>query len=300
MLFEKAPTLEAVEEALSGFKHRRAHANVPPGWMSSGTGLVADLFPSINGRAAIDVFASEWPDGMGDPKSDAMLFGAWTMGFFGPFTFPGNLERAVQHSYEFEAAGRLARAHRAFVRVNASYVFGAGPDAKVSPEGYDALTELEAMTRLGRELLSVPGALVYFNPSGEVLADAERIDGTLGFARGADVSPMPLWSNVRMAHLSDVPGWIVMDTIGMGQLDRDDLEAVFPASGFDPGNVAGFLRNAAEYLRARGPVVKDGNTMDGPGRHWVASMREEGVMPGLGRPVLRWSPQGVEVPEGLR
>ncbi len=185
--------------------------------------------------------------------------------------------------------------------MNASYVFGSGPDATVIPDGYDALTELEAMTRLVRELLGVPGALVYFNPSGEVLADAERIDETLEFARGADVSALPLWCNVRMAHLSEVPGWMVMDTIGMEQLERDDLEAVFPSKGFDPGEVAGFLRNASEYVRAKGPVVKDGNTMDSAsGQRWVASSREEGVMPGWGRPVLRWAPQGVEVPAALK
>jgi fermentation-respiration switch protein FrsA (DUF1100 family) len=87
----------------------------------------------------------------------------------------------------------------------------------------------------------------------------------------------------------------------MEQLERDDLEAVFPVKGFDPGAVAAFLRNAAEYVRAKGAVVKDGNTMDGPGaRRWVASMHEEGLVPGLGRPVLRFQPQGVEVPEALR
>ncbi len=89
VLFERAPSLEAIEENLRGFKHRRAPANIAPGWMSSGRGLVADLFPSINGRAAIDVFDGEWPDHMGDPKGDVMLFGSWSMGFFGPFTFRG-------------------------------------------------------------------------------------------------------------------------------------------------------------------------------------------------------------------
>ena len=65
----------------------------------------------------MDVLESLWPDSMGDPKEDVDLFGAWSMGAFGPLAFPGNLKRAAEQAVAFEGAAAAVSAHRAFVRL---------------------------------------------------------------------------------------------------------------------------------------------------------------------------------------
>ncbi|MDJ0847938.1 MAG: hypothetical protein QNK04_06055 [Myxococcota bacterium] len=36
---------------------------------------------------------------MGDPQREPLLMGAWSMGHFGPFAYPGGLERAAQQCW---------------------------------------------------------------------------------------------------------------------------------------------------------------------------------------------------------
>jgi hypothetical protein len=61
----------------------------------SGPGLTVAFLPEVNGYVAVDVVNQPWPDLMGDPKSDPLTFGAWTMGHFGPLAFPRGLARAA-------------------------------------------------------------------------------------------------------------------------------------------------------------------------------------------------------------
>ena len=45
-------------------------------------------------RARWSLVDAPWPDHMGDVEQEAELFAAWNMGWFGPFAYPKNLERA--------------------------------------------------------------------------------------------------------------------------------------------------------------------------------------------------------------
>ena len=83
----------------------------------------------------------------------------------------------------------------------------------------------------------------------------------------------------------------------MGQLDVVDLEACFP-SGYNMQQVDGFLRTCGLYLFQNGEVIKDGDTMDGPGGvHWRGFYLEDGVWDPPRR-VLRWFPlDGSEAPQ---
>ena len=95
VLLAKPTTLDAITPLLSEFRivkrmddYKETHFGGPS--------LVVDYRPEVNGLVSVDIREGQWPDGMGDPKSDPMLFGAWTMGQYGPFTFPGGLQRAQQ------------------------------------------------------------------------------------------------------------------------------------------------------------------------------------------------------------
>ena len=297
VLFESAPSLEQLERALADadLVGRRDAAPGNP-WLG-GDSLLVRMRPEVNGVVTLDIVDAPWPDGMGDPKSDPELFGAWSLGAFGPFTFPGALARAATQAVLWpEASGSVSR-HRAFVRARASYVFGKGGDAPVIPEGYDAMAELFFVTDLCREVLKLEGAIGCFAPSGEVLLDRGSLEALLAEREQAELPPLDAWTNVRFFQLGDAVGWALMDTIGNDQLGVHDLEAGFPTETVNPDEVASWLRMVTLY--AMNNAIADGDTIDGPGGEWQATVTEEGLAPAP-RPTLRWVPTFVgDLPEGL-
>src|SRR5690348_2616153 len=165
-------TIEAVKAALCqrGFEIAR-EAPAQENWAFGGPTLVVPFLPDVNGDVAVDVVNQPWPDSMGDPKSDAITFAAWSMGHFGPSAFPGSLARARQHAWAWQPAQTVSDGHRGFIRLRTSYVFGAGKDAPVMPADYDPVAELLFLSEAATALLEAPGVLCYFNPNGEVLRD---------------------------------------------------------------------------------------------------------------------------------
>jgi hypothetical protein len=182
--------------------------------------------PEVNGYVLVDVLPHPWPDKMGDPKADPELFGAWGMGWFGPFVFPGNLMRAVEHSRGWSSAAQKTAEHAAFVRIKSSYVLGAGPEVRFLPDDYDALKELLFVTDVARSLLSLSQAVCYFNPNGETLHSPDSLESSLKYHADHGLPPLDVWSNIRRFEIGEV-GWTLMDTVGMRQLDVDDHEVVF-------------------------------------------------------------------------
>jgi hypothetical protein len=294
VLLERACDMAALKRALKEFAvERELEPSAEAPWMG-GEGLVVAMRPEVNGHLLVDVIDHAWPDAMGDPQTDPTLFAAWSMGWFGPFTYPGALQRAQVMSFSWPEAADVTNRHRAFVRVKASYAVGAAPDDPVLPEDYDPLAELERVTEVTSALLSLPGALAYFNPNGEVLRSRDALRGDLAEYRNAGLVPLPIWSNVRLFRFE--PDWLMMDTVGMEQLDVDDHEACFRKGVYEPGDADNFLRNATDYVRENGPVIKDGDTMDGPGEiRWQARHLEESLAE-RPRSVLRWFPMDGSTP----
>src|SRR5687768_698922 len=124
-------------------------------WMGGHETWVVAFRPKVNGYVVIESVAAPWPDHMGDPKTDPMLFGAWSMGFFGPFAWPGNFERAATYAGAFgqKKTVAIARRHAAIVRIRSTYVLGADKDAKVMPDDYEPRAELEFVTDVARAVL---------------------------------------------------------------------------------------------------------------------------------------------------
>lgn len=301
VLFERPVALEQLEGALTGFEIVKRIPEVT-NWVFSGPGLAVAFRPDINGYVAVDTVDKPWPDHMGDAKTEPMLFGAWATGLFGPFTFPEGLKRATQHSWGWPTGATIADRHSAFVRIKASYVFGDVPgDMPVFPKGYDPLAELEFVTRIALAVLRLPGALCYFNPNGEALRNLQRLEDALAFSRQQNVPPLDVYSNVRLFNMD---GWLLMDTVGNGQLglpDLPDLEAcMLKDRNYDLQSVDPFLRNTTLYVLHRGEVFRDGDTIDGPGKvRWRAWNRRTALISPPRRTLRFFPEEGSKPPDGL-
>jgi hypothetical protein len=260
VLVERAVAFEQLESALTGFEIVK---RIPPDVTNpvfGGPTLIVAFRPDINGYVAVDAVDKPWPDHMGDPKTEAMLFGAWSTGHLGPFTFPEGLKPARQHSWGWPEGATIADRHSAFVRIQASYVFGVSGDTPIFPKGYDPLAELEFVTRIALAVPRLPGSLCYFNPNGEALRSAQGLEDALAFARQQDVPPLDVYSNVRLFNVDS--GWLMMDTVGNGQLGLPDLPDVdacmLKDRNYSLQSVDPFLRNTTLYVLQRGEVFRDG------------------------------------------
>lgn len=258
-----------------------------------GPSIVVPFRPEVNGAVAIDVVNERWPDSMGDPKSDPLLFGAWSTAQYGPFTFPLGLERATQNAWDAPQCKSVGAQHGGYVRLRMSYGFGAREEDRVFPPDYDAMPELAFLNRLTDATLAVPNVLCYFNPNGEVLRDDRSFSATLRGCEEQKKLPLLLWANVRMYRLNE--SLLFMDTVGNQQFDRPDVEAIFPASDYEPNEVAYYLRNVTHYLLETKREIKSGESFDGPGESnlsWVVEASEKSVVTPPRR-VLRLCPQAV-------
>ncbi|HEY2343330.1 MAG TPA: DUF4261 domain-containing protein [Chthoniobacteraceae bacterium] len=256
----------------------------------SGPAVIVEYRPEANGYVSVDTMSSRWPDHMGDPKSEGMLFATWSMGHFGPLAFPYGLKRAGEQCRRWERAQEAIARHSAYLRVRSSYIFGGRKDAPVLPKDYDPRHELLFLTRMTSKLLNSPGTLCYFNPNGEVLASKSIFEESLEHHERHTLPPLDLWSNIRMFQIPD--GWLLMDSVGNYQLDIPDHEVAFRSGQFPPGQVDNFIRNVSLYVLEHGDVIKDGDTIDGPGNvRWQARRFENGVS-APPRDVYFWLPFG--------
>lgn len=310
ILFDRSVPADELADALAEFDIL-GRFEAAESWEFGGNGLTL-AFPAgeaptrPTGRLLVDTLSQCWPDGMGDPQDDPTLLGAWTMGHFGPFAYPGGLARAALQTWSWPGGRDVPLKHRGFVRLRATHAAEAGPDDPVIPPGYDPIAELRFVTAVALKLLMVPGALAYFNPNGETLRSPELVMDAVEYSDTAGVPPLDLWANVRLFNLE--ADWKLMDTVGHGQFDRPgwadsfpDLEACVPPGGrYDLQDVDGFFRNVCLYLISNGPAIADGDTVPGPGGvNWTAHVRRHGlVVPP--RATLRFVPDdGSEPPESL-
>jgi Domain of unknown function (DUF4261) len=136
-----------------------------------------------------------------------------------------------------------------------------------------------------------PGVICYFNPNGEVLRDRASFRELRTACKKQEKIPLPLWMNVRFFNVNDK--FSLMDTVGNGQLDLRDVEAVFPKAKYDPDDIDYCLRNVTHYLLGLDRDLKSGEEIDGPGESnltWTTEALKEGASPPPRR-VLRLYPK---------
>ena len=162
------------------------------------------------------------------------------------------------------------------------------------PQDYDPLVELVVLNTLVLPLFKVPGVLCYFNPNGEVLRDRATFREYYKGCKEQEKTPIALWSNVRFFNVNDRIG--LMDTVGNGQLDLQDVEAVFPKAKYEPEVIDYYLRNVSLYLLGLDRSMQSGEEIDGPGEtnlSWMTEVLKEGASPPPRR-VLRLYPKALE------
>lgn len=276
----------------------RREVQASDNWGFGGPTYVVDYRPEVNGYVAVDVVNHPWPDGMGDPQQESLIFGAWSMSCFGPVTFPGGLQRAMQQSWVWPEGKDAPNQHQGFLRIRSSYAFGADGKSPVWPEDYDAEQDLEFVTKVAQSLLVLPQALCYFNPGGEVLRNRELTEECLEYAESQSLPALDLWSNVRLFNIDE--NFSLMDTVGNEQLDLPDIEAVI-SRDYDCGEIDSFLRNATYYLLSKGAdVIKDKDTMDGPRNvRWQAHHFPNGLTDPPRRVICFVPLDGKEVPAAV-
>lgn len=302
ILLREPVSVEALQERLKGFTLLGTHKSMEDD--DAPVTLVYDYRAEVNGHLLVTPASIAWPDEMGDPDESPERFVAWSLGQYGPLAYPGCLQRAGEQSWGWEDAGQEVRHHGAHLRLLISYVLGLDEaseddeEVPLVPEDYDPLDELNFLTRAVTAVLEMPEAICYFNPGGEVLRDENGLRRGLNHAWNHELPPLDMWTNIRLFRATEE--WALMDTVGNGQLDLPDLEAVYLSDRYPPSEVEGFLRSASLYLLQSDEEVEEGDTADGPGDvQWMAVECAD-ALSDPPRPTLRWVPQdGSSPPDPL-
>jgi hypothetical protein len=283
ILFDRLPSLDEVAAVLAGVPIvRRRERDGNSGYWFGGEGmLLVETGSGNNGAIAVELFHRPWPDSMGSPETDTELFGAWAMRQFGLTNFPYGLARA-------NAEGTAARSdHASFVRLNLSYVFGAGADALVCPEDRDVEAELRAVAGLAELVCAIPGAVGWFAPNGEVWLPLPEARAKLARQAAGELLT-ELWVTTRAYPAGR---HLLVETVGVAPMSRKLAEAydhqvvVLPDLGLDGDVVSRFVLELSGAARGGSKVVPSEPVL-GPGGRWFASLVNTDNPPP--RPVVRW------------
>ena len=302
VLLREPITIDELESCLQGIEVLGRHDSIDDD--DAPETLVLSYRPEVNGHMLVTPSSGLWPDEMGDPDESPERFVAWSLGQFGPLAFPGCLERAGEQSWGWEEGSQLITSHTSHVRFLISYVLGVedgdmdDEDVPLVPDDYDPLDELKFLTKAISSVLELPKAICYFNPGGEVLCDENGLRQGLNYAWNHELPPLDMWTNVRLFRATET--WSLMDTVGNGQLDVPDLEAIYDSDRYEPSDVERFLRNASLYMLNNDEAVDDGDTADGPGDICWTAMECEDALSDPPRSTIRWVPDdGSDPPEEL-
>jgi hypothetical protein len=297
VLLNKEVSLEAITEALAAF-HPKRQGDGKEGWEFSGPSLVLEIPDLDKGYVVVDVVGRPWPDDMGFDQQESPLFQAWDAGHFGPYTFPGSLERASEQSWGWPDGESVREQCVGFIRVRLGYRLDNENDSDDDlPQEFDPVSELELLTRICSEILRMPQAICYFNPSGEVLRDRETFQESESLCQQHGIPTIDLWSNVRLFKFDNQ--WAMMDTVGNSQLGLPDVEACFDSECYEFNSVDHLLRTLSMYLVENDEFGDGEEIEDEAGVTWRMTMHDDSLCDPP-RAVIRLLPNdGREIPEEL-
>lgn len=186
------------------------------------------------------------------------------------------LAAACERSRRFEAAAEVvARCHYSVLVTD--FMAAAGLE-------YRERLELFLRTLAGA-LDAIPCLAIHWMRSQQISApDAFRTPVTLGDAERLFAGPF----NVRFYRISNSPGDMLMDTLGLAALGLPDIQCHFRK--LDPLQVSSVVGNVGYYLLQKGDIINDRETVEGieRGQKWVCQHEQALVPPA--REVLDLNP----------
>ena len=147
----------------------------------------------------------------------------------------------VSQTWDWEGAEAAVSASRHSLLV--TEMFG---DGRTPQERWDAMSGVVA------EVAGITGPTALSWPQSQRVGDPEQ------FASG-DLDGL---INVRYFSISNDPGAMVMDTLGLHVFGLPDVQCHFRER--EPGEIAEMLFSTAVYVFRSGDVIADGNTISGP------------------------------------
>jgi hypothetical protein len=215
------------------------------------TPLVVELWyaeaPDLGDPSLLQALRSHWPATElqmesivvphGDPPSPLLT----VIMTASPLGEGGKVLPDVSQTWDWEGAESAVSASRRSVLV--TEMFG---DERMPQERWGAMSGVVAeMARITR-----PMAISW--PQSQRVGDPEQ------FAAG-DLDGL---INVRYFSISNDPGAVVMDTLGLHVFGLPDVQCHFRDR--EPGEIAAMLFSTAVYVFHSGDVIADGNTISGP------------------------------------
>ena len=180
-----------------------------------------------------------------------------------PFS-PQSCEDALQQTYDWaQAADTVARCRHGVLLT------------EMMAAGLEPAARLETFCgALKAALETYEVQALHWPISQKVVAPSAFLDAC---AKGTALCAGPV--NVRMFNIEgQEQDETVMDTLGMAPFFLPDLQCHF--RGLDPGKVASFLFNTAQYLFDEGAVIEDGQTVSGiEADHRWPCQHEESIVP---------------------
>jgi hypothetical protein len=215
------------------------------------TPLVVELWyaeaPDLGDPATLQVLRTRWPatelqmESIIVPHDDSPSPVLTVIMTASPVGQDGKALPNVGQTWDWEDAEAAVSASRCSLLV--TEMFGAG---RTPQERWDAMSGVVA------EMVRVTRPTVLSWPQSQRVGDPEL------FAEG-DLDGL---INVRYFSISNDPGAMVMDTLGLQVFGLPDVQCHF--RNREPSEIAAMLFSTAGYLFRFGDVIADGNTISGP------------------------------------
>ena len=183
-----------------------------------------------------------------------------------PFRITEALTESLQQSWSFPGAADVVGRCRNTILVT---------DLMTSPLEYRERLELFEDALAGI-LEALPALAIHWRPTGRFVNPQRFLEAYDGGGSGRFFAGS---LNVRFYNITNSPGDMLMDTLGLAALGLPDLQCHY--RDLPPGQVAAVLANTGYYIFENGDVIENGHTLEGitVGSRWRCQHEESMLKP---------------------
>jgi hypothetical protein len=183
-----------------------------------------------------------------------------------PFTLTEAQTESLQQSWSFSGVADVVRRCHNTIIVT---------DLMSSPLEYRERLELFQDVVAGI-LEALPALAIHWQPTGQFVNPLRFLEA---YQKGGSSRFLAGSLNVRFYNITNSPGDMLMDTLGLAALGLPDLQCHY--RDLLPGKVAAVLANTGYYIYENGDVIEDGHTVEGitPGSKWRCEHEDSMLKP---------------------